>query len=426
MPDDFSANTSTTGRVAVGGSITGDIGAARDQDWFAVELIAGRTYQFDLQGSPNGHGTLSDTYLRAIYDSDGRYQSRTFNDDFAGGRDSRVTFTAGETGTFYVRASGDRRETGTYTLSVTDLSPPETAETEEPVAGGATLVVPIADTATEDLPGGVSTTGVIAVGASVMGTIGTERDRDGYAVELEAGKTYRIDLEGAATGKGTLADPLLGWLRTGPGTGFRGTRDSDGGEGLNARQVFTPTESGTYHIKARAADGGTGTYTLTVTEETAEPLPVVQQAPIFAEQGYAFDLAENADGSTTRVSLGTVAASDPEAGGAELQPGRRQRVGVVRDRRGERRAVLHGCGRGLRVGDDQPCADGAGERRQSHHRHHGHRHRHGCGGRGDCRRAVRRTTAAERAGAGRRGLLRGHVHRRAGGRRRCGHGHHRE
>ena len=75
MPDDYSADRFTAGTVAVGGSATGDIETAHDQDWFAVELVAGRTYQFDLGGSPSEGGTLRDTFLRAIYDSEGRYQS---------------------------------------------------------------------------------------------------------------------------------------------------------------------------------------------------------------------------------------------------------------------------------------------------------------------------------------------------------------
>ena len=39
---DFSASTSTAGRVAVGDSVTGNIGSWGDRDWFAVELVAGR------------------------------------------------------------------------------------------------------------------------------------------------------------------------------------------------------------------------------------------------------------------------------------------------------------------------------------------------------------------------------------------------
>ena len=105
-------------RVAVGGSATGAIGTAGDEDRFAVEPEAGRTYHFDLTGSPGGGGTLPDTFFRAIYNSAGQYQADSYNDDFDGSRDSRVTFTPTESGTYYARVAGDRDETGSYTLSV--------------------------------------------------------------------------------------------------------------------------------------------------------------------------------------------------------------------------------------------------------------------------------------------------------------------
>ena len=120
---DLPNDNSTPGRVAVGGSATGAIGTDGDQDRFAVELVAGRTYQFDLTGSPGGGGTLPDTFFRAIYNSEGQYQADSYNDDFDGGRDSRVTFTPTESGTYYARVSGDRDEVGSYTLSVTDVTP---------------------------------------------------------------------------------------------------------------------------------------------------------------------------------------------------------------------------------------------------------------------------------------------------------------
>ena len=152
----------------------------------------------------------------------------------------------------------------------------------------------------------ISTTGRMTVGSSLTGEIETANDRDAYAVELVAGRTYRIDLEGTATDEGTLADPLLRWLRDETGTGLVGTRDDNGGEGANARQTFTPEVSGTYYISARGKGDGVGTYTLTVTDISA-PEP-----PVFGASAYAFDLAENADGSTDRVSLGTLSATDPE------------------------------------------------------------------------------------------------------------------
>ena len=95
MPDDYSADHFTTGTVAVVDTATGNIGSNGDGDWFAVELVAGRTYVIDLRGSPTDDGTLSDPYLRGVYDADGNLIPRTTNDDGGQGYNSRVTFTAG-------------------------------------------------------------------------------------------------------------------------------------------------------------------------------------------------------------------------------------------------------------------------------------------------------------------------------------------
>ena len=66
---------------------------------------------------------LSETFLRRILDAEGNKSvgdgaHTSYNDDFGGSRNSRVTFTATQSGTCYVETSGDRNETGTYTLSV--------------------------------------------------------------------------------------------------------------------------------------------------------------------------------------------------------------------------------------------------------------------------------------------------------------------
>ena len=70
-------------------------------------------------------------------------------------------------------------------------------------------------------------------------------------------------------------------------------------------------------------EGGDGPYALTVratagtdTVDVAVTVTVTDEAeaPVFGKTSYAFELAENADGSVTRVSLGTVAAKDPDDG----------------------------------------------------------------------------------------------------------------
>ena len=292
MPDDYSADRFTTGAVAVGGSTTGTIETAYDEDWFAVELVAGRTYRFDLEGSPTGRGTLPDTYLRAIYDSEGRYQSRTYNDNFDGSKNSRVTFTAQESGTYYVRASGDRDEVGHYTLSVRDVTPPEAddpppadpaavvAESETETDQGQAEPVSVSEGAT-DLPNDNSTLGRVAVGGSATGTIGRARDNDRFAVELEAGRTYQFDLEGSPGGGGTLPDTYFRAIYNSEGRYQSRSYNDDFDCSRDSRVTFTPTESGTHYARVSGDRDEVGSYTLRVTDVTPQEAEAGQVETVF-------------------------------------------------------------------------------------------------------------------------------------------------
>ena len=91
-----------------------------DTDWFAVDLEAGKTYRFDLEGTWSGGGTLYDPYLRGIYDEDGELIDGTTNDDGGRVRNSRVYFTPDEGATYYVSAGASGNHLGTYTLAVVD------------------------------------------------------------------------------------------------------------------------------------------------------------------------------------------------------------------------------------------------------------------------------------------------------------------
>ena len=121
--EDFSDDTSTSGRVAVGETATGDIETAGDRDWLAVEQVAGRTYTIDLRGRPLNDGRLSDPYLYGIHDADGNLIEDTTNDDGGEDYNSRVTFTAPASGTHYIAAGAYRSNQGTYEVEVSEEPP---------------------------------------------------------------------------------------------------------------------------------------------------------------------------------------------------------------------------------------------------------------------------------------------------------------
>ena len=117
---DFPATTATTGRVEVGASATGYMDRGSDFDWFRVDLEAGKTYQFDLEGSPTGRGSLGDPLLQ-IFDASG---SNKLAEDDDGGTDpnAQIVYTATATGAHYLTAQTLTTSTGTYTLSVRDIT----------------------------------------------------------------------------------------------------------------------------------------------------------------------------------------------------------------------------------------------------------------------------------------------------------------
>ncbi|CAB5503958.1 hypothetical protein THERMOT_1883, partial [Bathymodiolus thermophilus thioautotrophic gill symbiont] len=117
--DDYNANTTTTGMLTINSSITGDIETKNDKDWFKITLTAGQQVTFDLEGKPTQSGTLSDPYLRGIYDNTGTLILGTTNDDSGIGLNSKVTFTANASNTYYISAGAYSNNTGTYTLTAT-------------------------------------------------------------------------------------------------------------------------------------------------------------------------------------------------------------------------------------------------------------------------------------------------------------------
>ena len=244
---DLPANTSTTGEIDVGGSVTGTHGTQTDRDWFRVELEAGTRYQFDVEGADTGRGTTPDP---AVYVYDATGTSVMMNDDNSGvGKNARSIYTPTTGGTYYVASSDiEGFVGGTYTLSVIVLG-----------ANGASE----ADT---DFPATTATTGRVEVGASVTGNIASTSDKDWFRVDLEAGKTYQFDLEGADSGRGTLVDPFLS-LYDGSATFL--LVDDDSGTNLNSQMVYKAASAGAHYLRATTGAANlTGTYTLSVRDIT--------------------------------------------------------------------------------------------------------------------------------------------------------------
>ncbi|MYI70214.1 MAG: hypothetical protein F4103_16245, partial [Boseongicola sp. SB0673_bin_14] len=256
--DDFAEDSGTTGRVAVGGTATGEIAFVTDVDWFAVSLKAGTSYRIDVKGSATGDGTLDDPVFLGVFDSSGSHFRGTVDDNGGEQTNSKKWFVPKEDGTYYLAVIG-------YTDANTSIAQ---------VSKGTYTVSVVQAEREDDFADDTSTSGTADVGGSATGEIQYEGDEDWFAVTLEAGKTYRFDLKGAPTGDGTLANPYIGGIHDARGRQVPGTVDDNGGEGPNSRVTFTAGEDATYYVEARAFaefPAALGTYTLAV-EEVADGL----------------------------------------------------------------------------------------------------------------------------------------------------------
>ncbi len=88
----------------------------------------------------------------------------------------------------------------------------------------------------DDFVGNLGTTAVILDGSFVEGNIEVAGDQDYFKVTLIAGTTYRFDLEGVDTSRGTLANPWLDLYNT---SGISLASDNDTGTGLNSQITYT-------------------------------------------------------------------------------------------------------------------------------------------------------------------------------------------
>jgi len=248
--DTLTDTTSPFGQAAVNTPSTGNLEAAGDRDWFRIQLTGGIAYTIDLQGQQAGAGTLEDPYLR-VHNSTGATLAE--NDDIVNGvqRDSQLIYTATATGTYFLEAGAfEDGFSGTYRVNVS------TATT----AGDD-----FADTLTD----ATRPFGQIAVNGSNTGNLEVTGDRDWFRVELTAGTTYTIDLQGQGAGNGTLEDPLLR-LHGNSAASVAENDDILLGENRDSRLTYLATSTGTYFLEAGAFDDDyIGTYKVSISASAA-------------------------------------------------------------------------------------------------------------------------------------------------------------
>ncbi|MEO5340424.1 MAG: FecR domain-containing protein [Magnetococcus sp. MYC-9] len=240
LPANVAQNGSldTAARWSMGGPVTGSIDFPGGSGLYKLSLTEGTVYSFNLRGAPSATKTDGATLshpalvLRnaqgvTVDDSAGTGETGSV---FVPEGDARVVYIPQSSGTYYLEAMGAGSETGAFTLN-----------------------------------GKSAQVNTWTLNAPTTGRIDTVADVDWFAVNLTAGTGYTFDLQGAASGHGTLFDGHL-MLRNGTGDLIQAA-----GWGGDARVVYVPTVSGTYYLDAEALYAETGSYTLKATVTTPPP-----------------------------------------------------------------------------------------------------------------------------------------------------------
>jgi hypothetical protein len=187
---------------------------------YPVKMDTNKAYTIDLASDD------FDAYLR-VEDADGNALDE--DDDGGDGLNARLTFMPPKGGTYKIIATTfNANETGAFTLKVRAAS---------------VLFAARGQLNNKDPFDRMRQTSYHKV----------------HSLKMVPGRTYTIDLR---------SSDFDAYLRLEDSKQVNLAEDDDGGEGLNARVVFTPTQADTYRIIVTTCNGNeTGNYTLTVAEK---------------------------------------------------------------------------------------------------------------------------------------------------------------
>ena len=213
---DLPAGTSTSGRAPIGSSVTGNIESATDRDWFRVRFngrIGERVYWLELKGADTGDGTLPDPLIVGIYDRQGNYipfshvagQFKTYDNDSGYGRNAITDFTAPCAGDYFVAVAGYEAPTGSYTLSVTDITDTSTSIPADDYEGKGFANWQGFEGAFDGTSNGDELVGNLAPGLPATAPV-YETDYELFRLGVLPGRNYRVEVRLPETTGGEPAD----------------------------------------------------------------------------------------------------------------------------------------------------------------------------------------------------------------------------
>ena len=213
---DLPAGTSTSGQAPIGSSVTGNIESATDRDWFRVRFNGRkgeRVYWLELKGADTGDGTLPDPLIVGIYDRQGNYipfshvagQFKTYDNDSGYGRNAITDFTAPCAGDYFVAVAEYEVHTGSYTLSLTDITDTSTSIPADDYGGKGFANWQGFDGPFDGTSNGDELVGNLAPGLPATAPV-YETDYELFRLSVLPGRNYRVEVRLPETTGGEPAD----------------------------------------------------------------------------------------------------------------------------------------------------------------------------------------------------------------------------
>jgi len=240
-PTGGNGGTTSDTALAAGSFVsTSHTGASRR---FSINLVAGYSYTFDLEGEPTGRGTMADPIL-TLLSPQGTQLDR--NDDTASSLNSRITYRATTTGTYYLVVSDFDSVGGSYRLSAS-------AGTSSGSGGNS-------GSGNNGNSGNNSGSGYITWTGSINGTVVKDANNENY--QVRASDRVVVDPSGATLNELTV-NSSANVVRSGTIVGYVGSLPASSGTGnvavffcSNGGQMDITTTATTWDHSCGAADSG--------------------------------------------------------------------------------------------------------------------------------------------------------------------------
>ena len=227
----------------------GNIALAGDTDTYTVALTEGHEYRIETVSIRNGNiAPLPNAQLDMSFTPSGSDEAQTLDTSAVVGAPS--SFAQG-----YVAAESD----GTLSIELSALEVTQTGQYQIRIVD---LGVAAVDDAIDNVDEFDNDTGtILAINETATGKIGTEDDKDIFAVNLTSGNIYDFSVKSYYDGLGTLSQAELKLLDAEGNLVSVGNIDADTGRAEMSISVF---DDGRYFLEITGTDlpGNIGTYTL--------------------------------------------------------------------------------------------------------------------------------------------------------------------